>query len=78
MESYGLLVKVPIITPPRFDGTRDTSVDFQASINTLIDELLVEFAVEYMELPGESRDGWVGCVLEALDLPGDPPQLDLF
>ncbi len=78
MDSYGLLVKVPIITPPSFDGTRDTSVDFQENINTLIDELLVEFGVDFLELPGESRDGWVSFVLEALELPGDPPQLDLF
>ena len=78
MKSYGLLVKVPVLTPPRFDGTRDTSVDFQENIDKLIDELLNEFAIDYMDLPGETRDGWVGCVLQALDLPSAPPQLDLF
>jgi len=78
MQSYGLLVKVPIITAPSFDGTRDTSVDFQENINTLIDDLLAEFAIDYLELPGKTRDGWVSCVLESLDLPGEPPQLDLF
>jgi len=29
MDTYGLLVKVPIVTPPAFDGTRDTSVDLR-------------------------------------------------
>jgi nicotinamide riboside kinase len=78
MRTYSLLVKVPVIAPPTFDGTRDTSVDFQADIDVLIDDLLAEFELEFMELPGASRDGWTRMVLEALELPGEPPQLDLF
>ena len=78
MDTYTLLVKVPIITAPLFDGTRDTSVDFQVGVDTLIDELLNEFEMPRVELPGDSRDGWVRMVLEAMDLPGEPPQLDLF
>jgi nicotinamide riboside kinase len=78
MASYDLLVKVPVITAPSFDGTRDTSVDFQLGIDKLIDQLLCDFQLECLELPGGSRDGWVLKVLEAMDLPGEPPQLDLF
>lgn len=78
MGTYSLLVKVPIITPPAFDGTRDTSVDFQTGIDRLIDRLLEEFAITCLPLPGDSREGWVAAVLGALDLPGEPPQLDLF
>ncbi len=36
MATYDLLVKVPVIAPPSFDGTRDTSVDFQMDIDALI------------------------------------------
>jgi len=78
MGTYDLLVKVPVITPPSFDGTRDTSVEFQLGIDQLIDQLLVEFELKCLELPDASRDGWVRKVLIALDLPGEPPQLDLF
>jgi nicotinamide riboside kinase len=78
MGTYSLLVKVPVISPPVFDGTRDTSVDFQADIDVLIDGLLDEFDLERLELPGESREGWTRLVLESLGLPGERPQLDLF
>ena len=78
MTTYGLLVKVPVIAPPAFDGTRDTSVDFQLAIDRTLDGLLAEFTLPVLVLPRERRDGWVGCVLEALDLPTQPPQLGLF
>jgi nicotinamide riboside kinase len=78
LTTYGLLVKVPVIAPPTFDGTRDTSVDFQMAIDRTLDQLLAEFAIPIFSLPAEDRDSWVGRVLAALDLPQTPPQLDLF
>ncbi len=78
MSSYDLLVKVPVIAPPSFDGTRDTSVDFQSDIDKLIDKLLAEFELDYLELPGGTRTGWMELILRALQLPDEPPQLDLF
>jgi len=78
MRTYSRLVKVPVIAPPAFDGTRDTSVDFQADIDVLIDKLLEEFHLECLVLPSGSREGWTRLVLESLELPGEPPQLDLF
>lgn len=78
MSSYDLLVKVPVLAPPSFDGTRDTSVDFQIGIDQLIDELLQEFNLEALHLPRGSREGWLRSILEAFDLPSEPPQLDLF
>ncbi len=78
MGSYDLLVKVPVVAPPTFDGTRDTSVDFQMTIDLMLDQLLAEFDLQYLKLPGDTRVGWVARVLEAMKLPGEPPQLDLF
>ena len=78
MGTYTLLVKVPIISPPPFDGTRDTSVDFQTGIDLTIDGLLEEFDLHPLLLPPQGRQEWVLLVLEALELPGEPPQLDLF
>lgn len=78
MDTYDLLVKVPVIAAPTYDGTRDTSVEFQMAIDRLLDELLAEFGIEALELPGDSRVGWVQRVLEGMRLPGEPPQMDLF
>jgi len=78
MGTYDLLVKVPVVAPPVFDGTRDTSVVFQTQIDTLLDELLREFDLEALVLPGGSRSGWLDLIVGALNLPTEPPQLDLF
>lgn len=78
MGTYDLLVKVPVIAAPTYDGTRDTSVEFQMAIDRLLDELLSEFQLDVLELPGDSRVGWVQRVLEGMHLPGEPPQMDLF
>ena len=76
--TYTLLVRVPVITPPSYDGTRDTSRDFQLAIDRLLSELLAEMSVPHLVLPAGERDHWIGRVLEAVDLPSTSPQLDLF
>ncbi len=78
MGTYDLLVKVPIMEAPSFDGTRDTSVQFQRGIDRLIDELLDAFELDRLRLPGDDRSGWISAVLGELSLPSTPPQLDLF
>jgi hypothetical protein len=78
MKTYTLLVKVPIVEPPPFDGTRDTSVEFQRDIDRLIDKLLDRFQLLRLALPAASRGEWIGRVLRQLSLPRRPPQLDLF
>ena len=78
IRTYSLVVKVPAITPPRFDGTRDVSVAWQLAIDAQINDLLKLFAVEHLRLPAGDRTAWIPLVLEQLCLPGRPPQLDLF
>ncbi|MBD3223010.1 AAA family ATPase [bacterium] len=78
LETYRLLVKVPIVSPPRFDGTRDVSVGFQTAIDGTIDALLEEFGVSPLRLPAGDRTQWVSLVLRQLRIPSRPPQLDLF
>ncbi len=78
MGSYHLLVKVPIMAPPRFDGTRDVSPGFQAAVDGLIDELLADYGLPCLRLPAADRSAWIPRVLAALDLPPRAPQLDLF
>jgi hypothetical protein len=78
MATYSLLVKVPILTPPSFDGTRDTSADFQQAIDRTIDELLDDFGLDRLRLAPRDRDHWIADVLRAAGLPLHPPQLELF
>ena len=61
MGTYTLLVKVPIISPPPFDGTRDTSVDFQTGIDQTIDTLLEDLTCTPWCYPGRGAgSGWCG------------------
>ncbi len=78
MKSYHLLVKVPVMSAPRFDGTRDVSVTFQQAIDRLIDELVSDYGLSCLQLPADDRSGWVAAVLSSLRLPSEAPQLDLF
>jgi nicotinamide riboside kinase len=78
MRTYDLLVKVPVMTAPSFDGTRDLSIQFQRDIDRLIDELLDDFELNRLRLPGGDRSGWIGAVLQQLQLPERPSQMDLF
>lgn len=78
IKSYNALFKVPVIQPPTFDGKRAVSRAFQLEIDHTIDELIRAFGVPVISLDPANRDGWVPAVLEALDLPLEPPQIELF
>jgi len=78
MRTYTMLVHVPVVTPPSFDGTRDTSVVFQRRIDELLRELLDEMGLARVELDPGHRDTWIPAVLKAAGLPDHTPQLDLF
>jgi len=78
LRSYSLLVGVPVIQPPSFDGTRDVSVEFQMDIDRLIRDLLGDFSADFLPLDPADRDSWIPTVLRALELPPHAPQLDLF
>ncbi len=76
LPTYGLLVKVPIIAPPRFDGIRDTGRDYQKEIDHTIELLLKDFRVECVRLPAWSREQWIEQVMASL--PAGTEQLGLF
>lgn len=78
MRSYDLLVKVPVVAPPTYDGTRDTSVEFQLTIDRLINELSNSFSLTSVRLATGDRSGWIAEVLRNLALPSRPSQLKLF
>lgn len=76
LPTYDLMVWVPILDRPRFDGIRDTDLRFQAQIEGLIGELLDAFGVTPLRLHGIDRDDWVDQVLAHLPL--GAAQLPLF
>lgn len=78
MGSYHALFKVPILHPPSFDGTRDTSEAFQVEIDQIIDELLGQLYIQSHSLDPGDRDGWVDVVIHASGFPLTPPQIDIF
>lgn len=76
--TYSGLFKVPIVQPPLFDGTRETSRAFQSEIDRVIDDLIDAFDVPCHRLEAGDRPHWIDAVLRAMDLPLHPPQIDLF
>jgi thymidylate kinase len=76
LPTYGLLVKVPVVTPPRFDGIRDTQTEYQQEIDRVIESLLKDFRVDCVRLPAWSRDQWIEQVMASL--PAGTEQLGLF
>jgi len=78
LASYRLLVFVPVVQPPSFDGPRDTSVTFQMGVDRILRDLVRDFGRPVLELEPGERDHWIRRVLQALDLPSTTPQLDLF
>ncbi len=78
IKGYDALFKVPVIQAPSFDGKRAVSRQFQLEIDAMIDGLVHDFDVPVVALDPANRDGWVPAVLDALQLPLEPPQIDLF
>lgn len=78
ITGYDALFKVPVLAAPTFDGKRAVSRGFQLEIDSTIDELVRAFGVPIVTLDAADRDGWVPAVLSALELPLDPPQIELF
>ena len=76
LPTYGLLVKVPIIAAPRFDGVRDVQSDYQQEIDRVIESLLKDFRVDCVRLPSWSREQWIEQVMASL--PAGAEQLGLF
>lgn len=78
IRGYDALFKVPVLQAPAFDGTRAVSRAFQLQIDETIDALVRAFEVPIVSLDAADRERWVPTVLDALQMPLTPPQIDLF
>ncbi len=76
-RSYDVLVRVPIVGDPRFDGVRDTDLAFQHGIDELIVATLGLWQVPFLGLDAARREAWITDVLERI-LPVLAPQELLF
>ncbi len=65
-ETYQLLIKVPIVAPPGFDGLRDTDAAFQRKIDETIESILAEWDVSAVRLDKDRRPTWAADSLEAI------------
>ncbi len=64
--TYHLLIKVPIVGTPSFDGLRDVDTTFQHVVDEKIDEVLSDWGIESVKLDPERRPLWAADALEAI------------
>ncbi len=76
--TYGLLIKVPIVGTPQFDGLRDVDTTFQHLVDEKIDEVLSEWSIEAVKLDPDRRAFWAGDALDAILPLLGPVQQPLF
>ncbi|HEY6148560.1 MAG TPA: AAA family ATPase, partial [Thermoanaerobaculia bacterium] len=77
-STYRLLIKVPIVDTPLFDGLRDVDTTFQRAVDEKIDEVLADWSIPVVRLDRERRAFWASDALEeVLPLLG-PIQQPLF
>lgn len=78
IRGYDALFKVPVTEAPSFDGKRAVSPSFQLQIDAIIDDLIAAFAVPVVTLDPDQRGGWIPRVMEKMNLPLHPPQIEMF
>ncbi len=76
IRTYALLVWVPPVDAPSFDGVRDTDLRYQREIDRTLHELIEAFALTPLRLDPTRRDSWIEDVVAAL--PRTAEQLGLF
>jgi len=76
--TYQLLIKVPIVSPPGFDGLRDTDATFQRAIDEKIESILLEWGIPAVRLERDRRQFWATDSLEAILPLLGPVQEQLF
>ena len=63
LQTYTLLIKVPLWTPPRWDGVRDTDLNFQRHIDELLENQLEQRLVTPLRLDPTARERWGEVVM---------------
>ena len=78
MESYSLLVLVPIRESPSSDGVRSASPAFQRAVDKRLEEELERRELAYVRLDPRARDQWLGEIEQLVVDRLAPPQMELL
>ena len=78
METYDLLVHVPIVDQPSPDGIRALDPAFQRAVDRRLDQELERRGLPTLRLAAAERERWVDRVLEVVDEKIRPAQLELL
>jgi len=77
LPSYDLLVHVPIVGRPAFDGVRAVDPGFQEQIELLLEGMVAARGLRPLRLERRRQGGWAGDILDRV-LPSVEPTLPLF
>jgi len=77
LPTYGLLVHVPVISPPRFDGVRVIDPRFQEEIDLMLDGMITARGLRPLRLSEHLKETWIETIVTRL-LPVVEPTLPLF
>lgn len=78
LDSYGLLVNVPIVDAPSADGIRATDPSFQEAIDRRLQQEVDKRGLQVLDLDAADRDGWLDAVETEVWQRLSPPQLRLL
>ncbi len=77
IDTYDLLVQVPIVTDPRADGLRSTDPSFQRAVDERLTREVNERGLEILDLVGVDRADWLDRVETVVKDRLRPEQLEL-
>ena len=77
LATYDLLIHIPIIERPSYDGIRAVDPHFQEQIQLLLDGMIAARSLRPLRLEPNERNQWCAQILD-LVLPELQPTLPLF
>lgn len=77
MPTYDVLVHLPIIERPSYDGVRAVDPGFQEQVELLLEGMITTRGLSPLRLDRGDRDNWCNTIVEEL-LPKLEPTLPLF
>ena len=78
MNTYDLLVHVPILEQPSPDGVRSVDPGFQLAVEERLDRELAMRGLKALRLGDRPREEWAGMVERAVLDQLAPPQMELI
>lgn len=78
METYDLLVHVPVVEEPSPDGVRSADPTFQHAVERRLDHEIAERGLEVFRLDRDDRTGWLDAVVTEVRRRLRPAQMELL